>query len=364
VTESVLDTSPFSSKRPLSRVAAGLWLRRLQPGYPPFQCRVCCNNDPSWRIGCSVVPCARLRHLAAHDSEGWTRNANSLVRIYFHDASGGDEAVEPVTDVIAPVRPAQSPSAQADDSYDDVIDMFLALSKMPAESHEYRRQRECIVNRCLPLADHVARHFGRRGEGLDDLTQVARLGLMNAINRFDPAKGPSFIGFAIPTMMGEVRRYFRDYSWGMRVPRRLRELHVQISRATAELVQKLGRAPTASELSRELEVPHEEIVECLVAGDAYQLESLDAPLGPDGSGKSRLVADAVGGIDPQIDHITDREAVRALVGALPRREREVLHMRFFESMTQTQIAERIGVSQMQVSRILASTLQCLRDQLE
>jgi RNA polymerase sigma-B factor len=214
------------------------------------------------------------------------------------------------------------------------------------------------------LADHVARHFARHGESLDDLTQVARLGLMNAINRFDPAKGPSFIGFAIPTMMGEVRRYFRDHSWGMRVPRRLRELHVQISRTTAELAQKLGRAPTASELSRALGVPHEEIVECLVAGDAYQLDSLDAPLGPDDSGKERHVADAVGAIDPQIDHITNREAVRVLVAALPQRERAVLHMRFFESMTQSQIAERIGVSQMQVSRILANTLQSLRDRLE
>jgi RNA polymerase sigma-B factor len=269
-----------------------------------------------------------------------------------------------MTAVTAPPRPARPVCTQSDDSYDDVADMFRVLRELPAESHEYRRQRECIVARCLPLADHVARHFGRRGESLDDLTQVARLGLMNAINRFDPAKGPSFIGFAIPTMMGEVRRYFRDHSWGMRVPRRLRELHVQISRTTAELVQKLGRAPTATELSQALEVPREEIVECLVAGDAYQLESLDAPLGPDGSGKERQVADAVGVIDPQIDHITNREAVRALVAALPRRERAVLHMRFFESMTQSQIAERIGVSQMQVSRILANTLQSLRDQLD
>ena len=269
-----------------------------------------------------------------------------------------------MTDVITPPGSTRPTSAESDDSYDDVVDMFVALRQMPAESYEYSRQRERIVARCLPLADHVASHFGRRGEGLDDLTQVARLGLINAINRFDPAKGPSFIGFAVPTMMGEVQRYFRDHSWGMRVPRRLRELHVQISRTTADLTQKLGHAPTAGELSQVLEVPHEEIVECLVAGDAYRLESLDAPLGADGSGKPRLVADAVGDIDPQIEHITDREAVRVLIAALPQRERAVLHMRFFESMTQSQIAERIGVSQMHVSRILANTLRCLRDQLE
>ncbi len=269
-----------------------------------------------------------------------------------------------MTDVIAPTRPTRSASAQTDDSYDDVVEMFAVLRQMPAESHEYSRQRERIVARCLPLADHVASHFARRGEGIDDLIQVARLGLMNAINRFDPDKGPSFIGFAVPTMMGEVRRYFRDYSWAMRVPRRLRELHVQISRTTSDLAQKLGRAPTAGELSQVLEVPHEEIVECLVAGDAYRLDSLDAPRGADSSGTPRLVADAVGSIDPQIEHITNREALRVLVGALPRREREILRMRFFESMTQSQIAERIGVSQMQVSRILANTLRCLRDQLE
>ncbi|OIN81029.1 SigB/SigF/SigG family RNA polymerase sigma factor [Mycobacterium malmoense] len=269
-----------------------------------------------------------------------------------------------MTGVATAPRPTGRASRQSDDSYDDVVEMFAALRQMPAESHEYSRQRERIVARCLPLADHVASHFARRGEGLDDLTQVARLGLMNAINRFDPAKGPSFIGFAVPTMMGEVRRYFRDYSWGMRVPRRLRELHVQISRATGDLAQRLGRAPTARELSEALEVSHEEIVECLIAGDAYRLESLDAPVGADSSGKPRLVADAVGGVDPQIEHITNREAVRVLVAALPQRERQVLHMRFFESMTQSQIAERIGVSQMQVSRILANTLRCLRDQLE
>jgi RNA polymerase sigma-B factor len=282
----------------------------------------------------------------------------------FSHTSRREEAVSQMTDVLAAPRPTRPASKRNDDSYDDVIEMFVVLSTMPAESDEYHRQRECIVKRCLPLADHVARHFGRRGEGLDDLTQVARLGLMNAINRFDPDKGPSFIGFAIPTMMGEVRRHFRDHSWGLRVPRRLRELHVQISRATADLAQKLGRAPTARELSVELGVAHDEVVECLVAGDAYQLESLDAPVGSDDSDRPRRVADAVGGVDPQIDHITDREAVRCLIAALPEREREVLHMRFFESMTQSQIAERIGVSQMQVSRILASTLTTLRDQLE
>jgi RNA polymerase sigma-B factor len=269
-----------------------------------------------------------------------------------------------VTDVIVAARPARPAHPKSEDSYEDVADMFVALRQLPAGSREYVRQRERIVVRCLPLADHVARRFAQRGEYLDDLIQVARLGLLNAINRFDPAKGSSFIGFAVPTMMGEVRRHFRDYSWSMHVPRRLRELHVQIGKTTPDLLQKLGRAPTARDLSEVLGVHHELVVECLVAGDTYRLESLDAPVGPTSSGKDRSIADAVGDIDPHIDHITNREALRPLVEALPQRDREVLHMRFFESMTQSQIAERIDVSQMQVSRILAGTLQSLRDQLE
>ncbi len=274
---------------------------------------------------------------------------------------GQARVLQPMTDVIALPRRSRSAGTGSDDSYGDVVEMLAVLRRMPAQSHEYARQRERIVVRCLPLADHVARRFARRGESIDDLTQVARVGLMNAINRFDARKGSSFIGFAVPTIMGEVRRHFRDYSWSMRVPRRLRELHVQVGRARGDLTQKLGRAPTASELAQALGVPREEIVECLVAGDAYQLESLDAPRNDSDSGDDRVTADAIGAVDSQIDHIVDRQAVHALLAELPQREREVLYMRFFESMTQSQIAARIGVSQMHVSRILACTLQHLRD---
>src|SRR4030088_701233 len=169
-------------------MAAGLWLRRLTPsvalrsGTPALR-----TTDPSRKIGCGGVPGARL---AARDIKGKCRNANPFVHRCFRNRSRLEEAVSQMTDVLAAPRPTPPARKRNDDSYDDVIEMFLALSTMPVESPEYRRQRECIVKRCLPLADHVARHFGRRGEGLDDLTQVARLGLMNAINRFDPDKGP------------------------------------------------------------------------------------------------------------------------------------------------------------------------------
>jgi RNA polymerase sigma-B factor len=248
------------------------------------------------------------------------------------------------------------------DEYVDVIDMFHILKTLPAESGEYVRQRERIVTRCLQLADHVARHYDRRGENFEDLVQVARLGLMNAINRFDADKSSSFLAFAVPTMMGEVRRHFRDHAWSMHVPRRIRDRHGQITKATVHLTQNLGHAPTARELSELLGLDREDVVESLIAAASYNLQSIDAPISG-GDGQPRMLAETFGDVDPEFDHITDMEAVRPLLAALPERERTVLYLRFFVSMTQSEIAERIGVSQMHVSRILERTLTTLRDQL-
>jgi RNA polymerase sigma-B factor len=256
-----------------------------------------------------------------------------------------------------------NPPPRYGDEYEDVPAMFVAMRRLPAESHEYRAARDGIAARCLPMADHVARHFNNRGESLEDLTQVARLGLLNAIDRFDADKGSNFVAFAIPTMMGEVRRYFRDHGWTMHVPRRIRDLHVQISRARTHLTQSQGRAPTAGELAANLGVEHEQVVECLVAADAYQLRSIDAPVESDDE-RPRMVAETVGQVDEGIERVLDRTAVKPLLEALPEVERQVLYLRFFESKTQSQIAARIGTSQMQVSRILSRTLAQLREELE
>ena len=261
-------------------------------------------------------------------------------------------------EVVAPVEVAP----QHTDEYHDVVDMFVVLKSLPAESREFARQRERIVTRCLHLADNVARHYDRRGENLEDLIQVARIGLMNAVNRFDPEKSSSFLGFAVPTMMGEVRRHFRDHGWSMHVPRRIRDRHGQITKATAHLTQELGRAPSASELSELLSLDREEVVESLVASASYNVHSIDAPISS-GDGNPRMLTDTIGNVDLEFDHITDRESVRPLLAALPERERTVLYLRFFASMTQSQIAERVGVSQMHVSRILERTLSQLRDEL-
>ncbi|MDT5067511.1 MAG: polymerase sigma-B factor, partial [Mycobacterium sp.] len=138
-----------------------------------------------------------------------------------------------------------------------------------ADSPEVIRQRDAIVERCLPLADHIARRFDGRGEPRDDLVQVARVGLVNAVIRFDVDAGSDFVSFAVPTIMGEVRRHFRDNSWSVKVPRRLKELHLRLGAATAELSQRLGRAPTPSELAAELEMDRDEVVEGLIAGSSY-----------------------------------------------------------------------------------------------
>jgi RNA polymerase sigma-B factor len=240
--------------------------------------------------------------------------------------------------------------------------MFRILQGLEEGSPKFTRQRDAIVERCLPLADHIARRFDGRGEPRDDLVQVARVGLVNAVIRFNVDAGSDFVSFAVPTIMGEVRRHFRDNSWSVKVPRRLKELHLRLGAATAELSQRLGRAPTPSELAAELEMDREEIVEGLVAGSSYNTLSIDGAGG--GTDEAPAIADTLGDVDLNLDQIENRESLRPLLASLPERERQVLLLRFFESMTQTQIAERVGISQMHVSRLLAKSLARLRDQLE
>lgn len=253
--------------------------------------------------------------------------------------------------------------SRSSSEYDDVGQMFTDLAKLDQDSPEFCAQRDKIVQRCLPLADHIARRFEGRGEPREDLAQVARLGLVNAVARFDVETGSDFVSFAVPTIMGEVRRHFRDNSWSVKVPRRLKELHLRLGTATAELSQRLGRAPTASELAAELEMDRTEVVEGLVAGSSYNTLSIDSG-NPTGEEEERSIADTLGDVDTGMERIENREALRPLLNALPERERAVLVLRFFESMTQTQIAERVGISQMHVSRLLAKSLARLRDQLQ
>jgi RNA polymerase sigma-B factor len=239
--------------------------------------------------------------------------------------------------------------------------MFHQLITLDEGSIAYRRQREEIVQRALPLANHIARRFRNRGEPFDDLVQAARVGLVNAVNRFDPDNGADFLAFAVPTMMGEVRRHFRDYGWAVKVPRRLKDLQGQIVKARGALSQELNRAPTATEIANYLGIDRESVIQATIASSNYSTLSTDVQAGPDT--EYRAIGDTLGDVDPNMEKVLALETVRPLIAALPDREKTVLTLRFFHSMTQTQIAERMGYSQMHVSRLIAKALGTLRNQV-
>lgn len=234
------------------------------------------------------------------------------------------------------------------------------LRDLEPGSREYQRLRAAIIEQTLPLAENVARRFRGRGQSHEDLFQVASIGLVNSVNRFDPDNGADFLAFAIPTIMGEVRRHFRDVGWAVKVPRRLKELHVDMARARAELTQQSGRAPSAGEIATHLGVDREEVVQATIAGSNYSTLSTDQTFASDGN--VMTLKETLGEPDNRLDKVVDVETVRPLIENLPPRERAVLRMRFFDDMTQTQIAERLGYSQMHVSRLLAKSLNMLRSQ--
>jgi RNA polymerase sigma-B factor len=214
----------------------------------------------------------------------------------------------------------------------------------------------------LPLVDHCARRFINRGEPLDDLVQVGTIGLIKSVDRFDTSRGVEFSTYATPTILGEIKRYFRDKGWAIRVPRRLQELRMSISSVTGDMSQDLGRSPTPREIAEKLGVTVEEVMEGIESANAYSTLSLDAgDNGDDGAGSSML--DSLGMDDEALAHVEIRESIKPLIEQLPLREKRILMLRFFRGMTQSQIAGEIGVSQMHVSRLLNRTLADLRNSL-
>lgn len=247
-----------------------------------------------------------------------------------------------------------------EDRYDDLGPLLDQLAGLSESDTRRDGLREQIIARCLPLADHIARKFGGRGEPFDDLAQVARIGLVHAVDRFDATRGSPFLSFAVPTIMGEVRRHFRDNTWAMRVPRRVKEIHLRIGPTVDALSQRLGRSPTAKEIATALDVEPEDVAQALIASHAYQPASIDAV--SSGSSTDNTLLDTLGDSEPRYDRVEEYLAIQPLISDLPERERQVLILRFFESQTQTQIAQRLGISQMHVSRILSKTLTHLRKQ--
>ena len=240
-------------------------------------------------------------------------------------------------------------------------ELFERLTQLPHGDPERARIRATLVELHLPLVEYLARRFRNRGEWLDDLTQVATIGLIKSSDRFDLERGVEFSTYATPTIVGEIKRHFRDKGWAVRVPRRLQELKLSLTKAIGDLAQREGRAPTVSELAAHLQMSEEEVLEGLESANAYSTVSLDAP--DSGDEDAPAVADSLGMIDDALEGVEYRESLKPLLERLPPREKKILLLRFFGNMTQSQIAAELGISQMHVSRLLARTLAQLREGL-
>ncbi|MFD8783203.1 SigB/SigF/SigG family RNA polymerase sigma factor [Kitasatospora sp. NPDC059599] len=242
--------------------------------------------------------------------------------------------------------------------------LFERLAGLARETHAYSYVRGTIIELNMPLVRFIAARYRHRAEDLEDILQVGTIGLIKAVDGYDPQRGVEFPTYAIPTITGEIKRFFRDTSWPVRVPRSMQELYLTVARGSDRLEQRLGRLPQPQEIAEGLHLTVEEATEGLLAGRVYRPDSLDALRDQDADETGSSLLDRLGSCDPGIDLADFRTAVRPLIAGLPRREQTVLKLRFWEGRTQSQIAERIGVSQMHVSRLLGATLAHLREQLE
>jgi RNA polymerase sigma-B factor len=262
----------------------------------------------------------------------------------------GGPKTEPVVEDEAPLE-ASEVEAQAPDTDVRARELFARLPDEEA--------REELVEIYRPLAEYLARRFFGRGEPIEDLTQVASIGLLKAIDRFDLERGVKFSTYATATIVGELKRHFRDKGWALRVPRRLQESGLKVGRSVTELYQDLGRAPTVREIAERTGLSEEEVLEAQETAQAYTTTSLDAPTDDEGA----TTGDKLGSEEESFEFLEGWASVVPAIRDLPARERHILYLRFFRGMTQTRIAERLGISQMHVSRLLSRTLATLREQV-
>jgi RNA polymerase sigma-B factor len=232
-----------------------------------------------------------------------------------------------------------------------LFNRYLVMGDMAA--------REKLVERFLPLARRLARRYERASEPLDDLVQVASVGLVKAIDRFEPDHGTGFSSYAVPTILGELKRHFRDAGWALHVPRGMQERVLKVNEAIEHLSGPLGSSPSPQQIAAELRLPVEEVLEAMEAGAAYDTVSLDAPLRSSDDDRTSL-ADAVGSEDDRLDLVEHSASLGRALKAMPERERSILYLRFAEGLTQVEIAERVGISQMHVSRLIRRALERLR----
>ena len=238
--------------------------------------------------------------------------------------------------------------------------LLLLLDSTSAGDPAHQRARDELVTMHLPLVNYLARRFRARGGPLEDLVQVGTIGLITAVDRFDVSREVELATYATPTIVGEIKRHFRDKGWAVRVPRRLQEMRISLARATAELTQTNGRSPTVAELAAHLGTSEDDVLEGIEGSHAYATTSLDAPLGGGEEGEGVMLADRLGDDDPWLEAVEDRESLKPLLASLPSRERRILALRYFHGLTQSEIADEIGISQMHVSRLLTRSITVLR----
>ena len=243
-----------------------------------------------------------------------------------------------------------SAEAASSRSEEEVADLFRRLPDPSA--------RDELAEEFLPLAEYFARRFSGRGEPIEDLTQTASLGLLNAIDRFDPDRGVPFATYAAATIVGELKRHFRDRGWALRVPRNVQETAILVNRTMSSLWQDLGRAPTVPEIASAADIGEDDVLQALDALQAYTTDSLDAPT----SDASSTAAESIGQEDVSFEISEEWLSLAPALRDLPERERMILYLRFFEGKTQTEIAEELGISQMHVSRLVSQSLEKLRGQ--
>ncbi|MGW6026742.1 RNA polymerase sigma factor SigF [Streptomyces sp. NPDC055099] len=239
---------------------------------------------------------------------------------------------------------------------------FTRLATLEEGTHEYQYARNTLVEMNMSLVRYAAGRFRHRGDDMEDIVQVGTIGLIKAIDRFELSREVQFATFAVPYIVGEIKRFFRDTSWAVHVPRRLQEARVELAKATDELSTRLGRAPKVSELAELMNLTEDEVIEARTAANGYNSTSLDATLhSSDRDDNEAPLADFIGAEDPAMELVEDFHALSPLLAQLSERDRQILRMRFVDELTQSQIGERLGVSQMHVSRLLSRTLSRLRE---
>ncbi|MEU3478005.1 RNA polymerase sigma factor SigF [Streptomyces sp. NPDC033753] len=240
---------------------------------------------------------------------------------------------------------------------------FRELTVLEEGTHEYQYARNTLIEMNMSLVRYAAGRFRHRGDEMEDIVQVGMIGLIKAIDRFELSREVEFTTFAVPYIVGEIKRFFRDTSWAVHVPRRLQEARVELAKATEELSTRLGRTPTVKELAELMSLTEEEVTEARLASNGYNSSSLDAALSGENEEGEASLADFIGSEDPAMELVEDFHALAPLIADLDERDRQIIHLRFVEELTQSQIGERLGCSQMHVSRLLSRTMERLRQGL-